>query len=79
MPELDGNALDQALADALDVVVDAVVAQDRQLLLDLLRRLAAGFDVFLNAVFIFGRDDLRLAEDQRNRCEQRDDRGGRAR
>ncbi len=79
MPEFRRNALDQTRADPLDVVVHAVVAQDRQLLLDLSGRFAAGLHVFLNAVFVVGRDDLRLAEDHRHRREQRDGRCGRAR
>ena len=54
MPELGGNALDEPLPDALDVVVDAVVAQDRKLLLDLARRFAAGLHVFLTLYLFSG-------------------------
>jgi hypothetical protein len=71
-----GIAPGQALPDALHITVDAIVTKDRQLFRHFLRCLTPGFDVVLHAVFVFRRDDLRLAEHQRNCGEQRDGRGG---
>ena len=79
MLEFRGNTLGEPLPDALDVIVDAIVAEHRQLLLDLLRSLASRLDVLLDLVLVFGRNDLRLTEDERHRREQRNGRGGRAR
>ena len=79
MLELGGDALRELLTHALHIIVNAVVAKHGKLLRNFLRCLPAGFDVLLNAVFVFGRDDLRLAENERNGCEQRNDRGGRVR
>ena len=44
--------------------VDAVVAKHRKLIGNFLCGFAAGFDVFLDAVLVFGRDNLRLTENE---------------
>ena len=60
MPELGRNGIDQALADALDVVVHALVVQHGQLLSRLGGSLLAELDVLLQRILVrFGRD-LRL-------------------
>ena len=74
MPELIRNVLHEALADPLDIVVDAVVTQHWKLLRNFARSLAAGLHVFFDLVFVFGRHDLRLSEDERCRGKDRYDR-----
>ena len=56
----------EALPDALDVVVDAVIAKHGELLLDFPRRLAARLHILFDLVFVLGRNDLRLPGDQRD-------------
>ena len=65
MLQLGRRHLHQAPADAIHKGLDAVVSENRQLLLDFLRRLLTKFHILCRRVLVFGRRDARLRDRQR--------------
>jgi hypothetical protein len=73
MLELGRHCLGESLSDPLDVVIDAVVVEHRQLFLRLRGGLASELHVFGDGVFILRRHDLGLRDtERRERQTQRE-------